>query len=74
MDEEKVEYFLKTVIGRHVFGSRKLLVWDSFRPHFSEHTKVVSAQLRIDLSIIPGMRFDLILCLTFIYKLFYVFI
>ena len=58
MDEEKVEQFLKTVIGRHVFGARKLLVWDSFRPHFSEHTKIVSAQLRIDLSIIPGMHFS----------------
>ena len=30
MDEEKVEQFFKTVIGRHVFGARKLLVWDSF--------------------------------------------
>ena len=55
MDEPKTEEFLRTAVGRHMFGARKLLVWDSFRPHFSERTKAICAQLNIDLAIIPGI-------------------
>lgn len=55
MDEEKTEEFIRTSIGRDIFGSRKLLVWDSYRAHFTPNIKALCANFNIDMVIISGI-------------------
>lgn len=55
MDEEKTQEFIRSSIGRDIFGSRKLLVWDSFRAHFTPTIKALCANFNIDMVVIPGM-------------------
>lgn len=57
MDEDKCLSFVKTNIGRDIFGRPKLLIWDSFRPHYSNAVKHECKQLGIELAIIPGTIF-----------------
>ena len=54
IDQGKTINYLKNAVGREIFGGRRLMVWDSFRPHMSEETKAVARDLRMDLAIVPG--------------------
>lgn len=54
MDEVKLHQYLREEVRRHIFGERKLLVWDAFTPHFTNGTKNLLCGMSIDLAIIPG--------------------
>ena len=56
MNEERTSEFLKSCIGRDIFGARKLLVWDAFPPHFTQATRDICANYNIDMVVIPGMH------------------
>lgn len=56
MDEEKTGEFLRTSVGRDIFGSRKLLVWDAFRPHYTQSTRDLCSSFNIDMIVIPGIN------------------
>ena len=55
MDEEKTSQFLRSSVGRDIFGTRKLLAWDAFRPHFTAGTRALCESFNIDMVVIPGM-------------------
>lgn len=56
MNDEKTDEWLKSSVGRDIFGRRKLLVWDAFRSHFSDSTKELCRNYNIDLAIIPNYQ------------------
>src|ERR1700678_2495146 len=45
--------FLKRVIGTAMF-TKRMLVWDSFKCHFSNETKKELKKLNVDIAIVPG--------------------
>jgi hypothetical protein len=53
MDDDLTKKFLNRVLGGFSFKKR-LLVWDSFRTHFSTEIKKEMKILKIDKAIIPG--------------------
>ena len=64
MDEEKCTDFVRTCIGRDLFGRRKLLVWDAFRPHFTPNIRQLCTSFNIDMAVIPGKKIILPLTLN----------
>lgn len=56
MDEPKLQNYIQTEIERLIFGGHKLLVWDAFKPYFTEETRRVLRQPSIDLAVIPGIK------------------
>jgi hypothetical protein len=54
MDDSLTELYLRRLFGPSLFSDKRLLVWDSFRCHFSEATKKVLRELKIHSAIVPG--------------------
>ncbi|KAF7636014.1 HTH CENPB-type domain-containing protein, partial [Meloidogyne graminicola] len=53
MNDLLTEEYLMKVFGQGFFVKR-LLVWDSFRSHISEHTKKIIKQLKLETAVIPS--------------------
>lgn len=53
MNDELTVDYLRRALGFSLFGKR-LLVWDSFRCHFSDFTKQALKQMQIDTALVPG--------------------
>jgi hypothetical protein len=54
MDDNTTENYLRMIIGGHLFGGKRLLVWDAFTAHKSEATLAVLKELKIEAAYIPG--------------------
>ena len=54
MDETLVQKYLSEQIGHAIFGGTRLLVWNSFIPHYSTTSKNVAKKLNIEMAIFPG--------------------
>jgi hypothetical protein len=52
MDDILTEEYLTTIFGNSLFSTR-LLIWDAFRCHTSEHTKQVLKKINLDTAIVP---------------------
>ena len=53
MDDELTSLYLDAIIGPQLFAKR-LLVWDAFKCHLSESTKLKMKELNLHSAIIPG--------------------
>ena len=52
MNQELTEDYLSKVIGFPMFTQNRLLVWDSFKCHISEATKMTMKELKIHSAVI----------------------
>ena len=57
IEYEKLDYWLRHCVSRNIFERSKFLVWDELRAHYSDATKYVLRDLRIDLFVIYGKTF-----------------
>ncbi len=48
------EFLEKVLRSSGPFGKQRLLVWDSFRCHISQKTKVILKKLGLNTAVIPG--------------------
>ena len=54
MDETGVKEWIQTCLPRNPTDERSLLVWDSFRAHFTDAVKEALQRRKIDVAVIPG--------------------
>uniref|UniRef100_A0A915LSX9 DDE-1 domain-containing protein n=1 Tax=Meloidogyne javanica TaxID=6303 RepID=A0A915LSX9_MELJA len=54
MNDGTTEDYLRKIIGGNVFGSRRMLVWDTFGSHKSESTAKVMRELKVEPAYVPG--------------------
>uniref|UniRef100_A0A915MZS3 HTH CENPB-type domain-containing protein n=1 Tax=Meloidogyne javanica TaxID=6303 RepID=A0A915MZS3_MELJA len=54
MNDETTEDYLRKIIGNNVFGSRRLLVWDTFGSHKSQSTSKIMRELKLEPAYVPG--------------------
>ncbi|KAL2099474.1 hypothetical protein ACEWY4_003868 [Coilia grayii] len=55
MDDSLTTDWLAKVVGRRLFGSERLLVWDSYRCHISQATKTeMKTGYRMQMAVVPG--------------------
>jgi len=54
MNDGTTEDYLRRVIGSNVFGSRRMLIWDTFGSHKSEATTKVMRELKLEPAYVPG--------------------
>ena len=53
MNEELTRTYLNEVIKRNIFDTKRLLIWDDFKPHHTDATKQCASRLNVVMRLIP---------------------
>ena len=53
MNEELTRTYLNEVIKRNIFGTKRLLIWDDYKPHHTDATKQCASRLNVVMRLIP---------------------